>query len=46
MPQEHVLDKRLRMYIYIFNLKRCFEWICKKICIKTVERLRIITFKT
>ena len=45
MPLEHVLDKMLRMYIYIFNLKRCFQWVCEKIWIKTVDRLRIITFK-
>ena len=45
MPLEHVLDKSLGMYIQIYSLKRCFEWICEKIWIKTVDRLRIITFK-
>ena len=34
MPPEHVLDKRLLMYIQIYNLKRCFECKCKKICVK------------
>ena len=42
MPPEHVLDKRLVMYKQIYNLKRCFECKCKKICVKTVDLLCIM----
>ena len=30
------------MYIQIYNLKRCFECKCKKICVKTTDLLRMI----
>ena len=42
MPPEHVFDKRLLMYIHIYNLKCCFEFKCQQMCVKTAELLRII----